>query len=159
MDQKTLIKVLKHVVREEVRSVIKQELTEILQEGLKSTINEVAQTPAYLQPTTPAGPNKRKKTEFKKTAFADILNETEILREQSPYGSTMNENIMMTSADAQSFVSSRTAMRDAMMGNQAPAVIQDPETGRNMKVDGAVAKAMTRDYSELMNAMNKNRKG
>jgi hypothetical protein len=29
----------------------------------------------------------------------------------------------------------------------------DPETGKNMSVDPAVAKAMTRDYSALMKAI------
>lgn len=157
MDSKTLVKVLKKVVREEVRSVIKEELTEILKEGLKPSINELTEskpTAHVSESTTPAGPNKRK-VEFKKNKFSDILNETEQLREQSPYGSAMNENITMTSADAQSFGASRQAMKNQMLGIETPAVIEDPETGKNLKVDGAVAKAMTRDYSALMKAMDK----
>jgi hypothetical protein len=39
MDSKTLIKALKTAVRE----VIKEELTEILRDGLQSTINEMKQ--------------------------------------------------------------------------------------------------------------------
>ena len=157
MDSKTLVKVLKKVVREEVRSVIKEELTEILRGGLQSTINEMAESkpiPTLFETTTPAGPNKRK-VEFKKNKFSDILNETDQLREQSPYGTAMNENISMTSADAQSFGASRQAIKNQMMGIETPTVIQDPETGRNLKVDGAVAKAITRDYSALMRAMDK----
>ena len=38
MEQK-FITILRKVIREEVKSVIKNELTEILQEGLKSTVN------------------------------------------------------------------------------------------------------------------------
>ena len=163
MDAKTLVKVLKQVVREEVRSVIKEELSEILQEGLQSTINEIAASkPNHLfEPTTPVGPNKRK-VEFKKTTFADILNETDSLREQSPYGAntymqeSLNEDITMTSANVHNFASVRDKMRSQMLGIEAvPEVIADPETGRNLKVDPVVAQAMTRDYSALMKAMDK----
>ena len=154
MDSKTLVKVLKKVVREEVRSVIKEELTEILQEGLQSTIGEMSIAESVTTANQVTKSNK-KKVEFKKNKFSEILNETDSLREQSPYGSAMNENISMTSADAQSFGDLRNNMRAQMMGIETPTVIQDPETGRNLKVDGAVAKAMTRDYSALMKAMDK----
>ena len=157
MDAKTLVKVLKQVVREEVRSVIKEELTEILQEGLQSTINEIAnnQKP-NIQETKQT---KKKSVEFKKTSFADILNETDSLREQSPYGASMNqplnEDIMMTSTNAQSFGHVREKMRSQMMGITVPEVMADPDTGKAMQVDPVVAKAMTRDYSALMKAMDK----
>ena len=154
MDSKTLVKVLKKVVREEVRSVIKEELTEILQEGLQSTIGEMSIAESVTTANQVTKSNK-KKVEFKKNKFSEILNETDSLREQSPYGSAMNENISMTSADAQSFGDLRNNMRAQMMGIETPTVIQDPETGRNLKVDGAVAKAITRDYSALMKAMDK----
>ena len=154
MDSKTLVKVLKKVVREEVRSVIKEELTEILQEGLQSTIGEMSIAESVTTANQVTKSNK-KKVEFKKNKFSDILNETDSLREQSPYGSAMNENISMTSADAQGFGDLRNNMRAQMMGIETPTVIQDPETGRNLKVDGAVAKAITRDYSALMKAMDK----
>jgi len=162
MDAKTLVKVLKQVVREEIRSVIKEELTEILKEGLQPTINEMANhkpSSALYEPTTPAGPNKRKTVKFNKTGFADILNETDSLKEQNPYASSMtqplNEDIVMTSANAQSFGHVREKMRSQMMGISAPQVMADPETGKSMQVDPVVAKAMTRDYSALMKAMDK----
>jgi hypothetical protein len=160
MDAKTLVKVLRQVVREEVRSVIKEELTEILKDGLQPTINEMTNgntTPSLFEPTTSPGQNKRK-TQFKKTGFADILNETESLREQSPYGNAMNENISMTSADVHSFGAVRKKMHTQMLGIETPSVIQDPETGRNLQVNPVIAQAMTRDYSALMKAMD-NRKG
>lgn len=158
MDSKTLVKVLKKVVREEVRSVIKEELSEILQEGLHSTINEMS----LRETATPAPQitkSKKKKIEFKKNKFSDILNETDLLREQSPYGAMMNqplnENITMTSADAQGFGVVREKMRAQMMGIETPSVMADPETGKSLQVDPVVAKAMTRDYSALMKAMDK----
>jgi hypothetical protein len=33
--------------------------------------------------------------------------------------------------------------------------MEDPETGKNMKVDPVVAKALTRDYRSLMKAIDK----
>ena len=42
-----------------------------------------------------------------------------------------------------------------MRQNQAPSVMEDPETGKNMQVDPVVARAMTRDYSDLLKAMDK----
>ena len=170
MDAKTLVKVLKQVVREEVRSVIKEELTEILKDGLRPTINEIKtketigkssleQHQQIWNESTPAGPNKRKTVKFNKTGFADILNETDSLKEQNPYASSMNqplnEDIMMTSVNAQSFGHVREKMRSQMMGISAPQVMADPETGKSIQVDPVVAKAMTRDYSALMKAMDK----
>ena len=40
----------------------------------------------------------------------------------------------------------------------APKVMEDPETGKLLEVAPEVAKAMTRDYSQLMKAIN-NKKG
>ena len=44
-------------------------------------------------------------------------------------------------------------MRDSVAA--APTVIEDPESGKVLQVDPVVAKAMTRDYSELMKAIAK----
>lgn len=156
MDSKTLLKVIKKVVNEEVRKVIKEELSEILQEGLRSTVNEMSLTEETSN--VEAKPKKRN-IEFKKNKFSDILNETDSLREQSPYGSSgtvMNEDIMMTSANAQGFGAMREKMRSAISGIPANDVVTDAQTGQVIQVeDPAIAKAMTRDYSALMRAMDK----
>lgn len=151
MDSKTLVKVLKKVVRDEMRSVIKEELTEILQEGLQTTINEmtlaenVAPVPQVVTP-------RKNKAQFKKNKFSDILNETDILRERP----SLNEQISMTSADAQSFGALREKIRSQISGVYEPhATITDPQNGHTIQATGAVARAMTRDYSALMKAMDK----
>jgi len=170
MEQSTkFLKILKRVVREELRNVIKEELSEILQEGLQSTINElnttkINESTSYIE--KPVGNRKqsnKNKVEFNKNKFSNILNGTESLKEASPvamnssYGELMNENITMTSADAMNFGAQRNMKRGMPMhpSMAAPAVIQDPETGKNMSVDPAVANAMTRDYSALMKAIDK----
>jgi len=85
MDSKTLIKALKVAVRE----VIKEELTEILREGLQSTINEMTH-PVKKSTNTSARPQQReavstkKKPLFQDNKWASILNETDALSEQGP---------------------------------------------------------------------------
>lgn len=170
MEQSTkFLKLLKRVVREELRNVIKEELTEILQEGLQSTINEMKQSTivenkSYVdRPVGIQNESKKNKVEFNKNKFSDILNGTESLKEQLPqvmnssYAELMNEDITMTSVDAINFGAQRK-MKQGMPihPNMAPpTVMHDPETGKNIAVDPVVANAMTRDYSALMKALDK----
>jgi hypothetical protein len=160
MSQSKLISVLKQVVSEEVRKVVKEELSEILREGLQSTINEMkTETTSKKVVNTMSKTTKpKRKVNFKENKFSSILNDTDSLREETPltmnsYADLMTEDITMTSADAMNF---GTARKMGMQSNMAaPAVMQDPETGKNMQVDPAVAKAITRDYSALMKAIDK----
>jgi hypothetical protein len=157
MDSKTLIKALKLAVRE----VIKEELTEILREGLQSTINEM-QTTNHVSVNRTTGKTRndapvKNKVQFQRTGFADILNETPSMKEGSPaissFSEMMNENyqeLSFTSADAQGFGVLRKGQQPA-----APQIMDDPETGKTFEVDPIVAKAMTRDYSALMKAIDK----
>ena len=154
MESKKFIQTLRKVIQEEVRAVIKQELTEILQEGLQSTISELQPTkkPIQEQIARPQYPTttKKNKVKFKKTKYSDILNETNSLREQTTvgdYASMMNEDIVMTSKDAVGFGMQRNG--------SAPATMVDPETGKNMQVDSVVADAITKDYSALMKAIDR----
>lgn len=155
MDSKTLIKALKTAVRD----VIKEELTEILREGLQSTITEMKSTsPAPVNRATgkPVAQSPAKnKVQFQKTGFANILNETPSMKEGSPslssFADLMNESyqdLSFTSADAQGFGMLRNGQQ-----SDAPQVMNDPETGKTFDVDPVVAKAMTRDYSALMKAI------
>ena len=162
MSQSKLISVLKQVVAEEVRKVIKEELSEILQEGLQSTINEMkTDVVSKTAPVkTSAQPKPNRKVNFKENKFSNILNDTESLRENTPldmnsYAELMTEDITMTSADAMNFGAARKMPMQRNM--TAPSVMTDPETGKNMEVDPMVAKAMTRDYSALMKAIDKKR--
>ena len=142
MEQKKFIQVLRKIVKETVRDVIKEELTEILQEGLQSTINEIQNKQA-------AAP-KKVHNKFKENKFSDILNETNALKEQVNYSDIMNEDIHMTSANARNFGMQRNMM------NASTSTVSDPETGQAIAVkDPAIAKAMNRDYSALMKAIDK----
>lgn len=154
-DKSNKLNVLRKVIREELRSVIKEELTDILKSGLSSTINEMNQTPKnQIETVNTTTQPKRKKSnlQFKKTAFADILNETDSLSERPQ----LNEDISMTSGNAESFGYLRKSM-DRHYNNtpSVPQVMKDPETGRDLQVDPVVANAITKDYSALMSAINK----
>ena len=153
MNSKTLILALKSAVRQ----VIKEELTEILREGLQSTIIEQQQV------APPVTQSNRSRTQFKENKWADILNETNAIADDAvpltSFTSLMNEGIdeiNMTSKDAQGFGMMRNNMQQ-MMGNAiaAPKTMEDPETGELHEVAPEVARALTRDYSDLMKVINK----
>jgi hypothetical protein len=169
MDSKTLIKALKVAVRQ----VIKEELTEILRDGLQSTINEMT---ADSQPIINNKPKtnsnlvnnkpkqlapEKKRVQFTENKWANILNETDALMEQQPgamnsFAELMNEgmdDLHMTSNNAQGFGMMRQNMNNSAAA--VPKVMEDPETGKSYEVAPEVAKAMTRDYSQLMAAINK----
>jgi len=161
MDTKTLVKALKTAVRE----VVKEELTEILREGLQSTIAEIKQPQTKRQAAAPPVP-KRKTVQFSENKWASVLNETDALTESQPlamnsFRDELNESmqeIRMTSKDAVNFGAMRQTMKEAIgAAPVAPKIMEDPETGKTFEVPVEVQQAMTRDYSALMKAMNKKR--
>jgi hypothetical protein len=160
MDTKILVKALKTAVRE----VIKEELTEILREGLQSTIVEMAQPQQPRQPKSVVSTPKKSKVQFTDNKWANILNETESLTEPQPmamnsFKDLMNEGmeeIRMTSRDAVNFGTMRQSMKEAIgAAPAAPKIMEDPETGKVFDVPTEIQQAMTRDYSSLMKAINK----
>lgn len=158
MDNKQVLNLFKRAVRE----VIKEELTEILKEGLQSTINEMKtpkRTTNIPGHRNPPPPTKRKtNVQFQENKWASILNETDPISENhnplESYSALMNENyndtISFSSQDAPGF----SAMRQNMQTIDAPSVMHDPETGKDYEVKPEVAQALTRDYSALMKAIN-----
>jgi len=155
MDSKTLIKALKTAVRE----VIKEELTEILREGLQSTINEMTSTKTtnVVAQTKPVAQTKNK-VQFNENKWASVLNQTDSLREQSSVGSfaqMMNEEMETLSFSSRDAAGFGAVRQNSMPRTAAPQIMEDPETGKNLQVDPIVAKAMTRDYSALMKAIDK----
>jgi hypothetical protein len=162
MDSKTLIKALKVAVRE----VIKEELTEILREGLQSTITEIKHTQPKQRAIQKSAPSvtKKNKPMFEENRWAAVLNDTDPLVENGPlvmnsFKDMMQEGmdeIRMTSKDAAGFGNMRQNMKSALgLAPEAPQVMEDPETGKVYDVAPEVQQAMTRDYSALMKAMNK----
>ena len=160
MDTNTLIKALKVAVRE----VVKEELTEILREGLQSTLVEMKQpvNKTKIISQKPQQQPAKKKPLFEDNKWANILNDTDALVENQPlvmnsYKDVMNESmqeIKMTSRDAQSFGMSRQNMQQAIgLAPRAPQTMDDPESGKTYEVAPEVQQALTRDYSALMKAI------
>jgi hypothetical protein len=160
MDTSNFLNSIRKIIREEVRTVIKQELTDILKEGLKPTLTELTQTtrnPNTVSTRKPVPVKEVTKTQnpvlFTENKWANILNDTPILREQSgninSYSEMLNEemdDLSFTSTDAQGFGMMRQS-------NNKPSVMEDPETGKVYDIAPAVQDAMTRDYSGLMKAI------
>jgi len=147
MESKALVKALKIAVRE----VIKEELSEILREGLQSTVTELQTESVKNKPIRTKKTNN--KPVYTDNRFSDILNDTDPLREEGVpnYRELMNEetnNMSFSSKDAQGFGMIRT-------GNTPTQIIEDPESGKNLQVDPIVSRAMNRDYRSLMKAMDK----
>ena len=170
MDSKTLIKALKIAVRD----VIKEELTEILREGLQSTIIEMTQHEKQakvdtnkviqVQPKMISETSKRSKVQFTDNKWANVLNETDVLTEDQPlllnnFRDIMNEGveeIRMSSQDAVNFGAMRQNLKQSMgIAPAAPKIMDDPETGKTYEVPQEIQQVMTRDYSALMKAIDK----
>jgi len=162
MDTKTLVKALKLAVRE----VIKEELTEILKEGLQSTINEMTVKPnktkqIHRGPSIkqhPIDTIKKNNVKFNDNKWASILNSTDALQDKTmpieSYADMMNESydtLAFNSGDARGF---GTARQNMNLNTSAPAVMEDPETGKVYEVAPEVQQVLTRDYSALMKAIN-----
>jgi predicted house-cleaning noncanonical NTP pyrophosphatase (MazG superfamily) len=167
MDTKTLVKALKMAVRE----VIKEELTEILREGLQSTINEMTQSKKPVKnetvrvvPKMVSESGRKPKVQFAENKWASVLNETDMLIEQNPsamnsFADLMNESaeeMSFNSADVNTFAMNRQNMKPSSgVSAQPPAIMEDPETGKVYDVAPEVQQALTRDYSALMKAINR----
>ena len=159
MNSKQLVSLLKQAVRD----VIKEELTEILRDGLQSTINEMS-TPKKTSNmpghrTTPPPPARKSKVQFNENRWASILNETDAIQSDetiTSYSDLLNESyndtMTFTSRDAQGFGMMR---QNVNLNSSVPSKMEDPETGKVYDVAPEVASAMTRDYSALMAAINK----
>ena len=159
MDTKTLVKALKVAVRE----VIKEELTDILREGLQSTITEIKQTKRTTNlsghRSQPSAPKRKTTTQFQENKWASILNQTDALIENGPsamnsFVDMMNESydtLAFNSNDAQGFGMIRQNSKPV---SNVPAVMEDPETGKVYEIAPEVQQVLTRDYSALMKAIN-----
>lgn len=153
MDTKTLVNALKTAVRE----VIKEELTDILKEGLQSTITEMkSNSNPNVNTTQPITLQEKSKVRFTENRWSNVLNETMPLSEPKPsamnsFSDLMNEQhndtITMTSKDARGFGHAR---KHTMSTNVIQSQIEDPETGKVYDVAPEVAKAINRDYTALM---------
>jgi dihydroorotate dehydrogenase len=132
-DSQKFAKLLRTIVNTEIRKVIKEELADILREGLQSTISEMKMS----------NTKKADKKMYKNSSFSDILNETKF-------------NDVTSNSKIDSY---RTMMNNVYTTNDVQAVnLHDPETNSNMQIPDTVSKALTKDYSALMKAIDQKNK-
>ena len=152
METKSFIKLLRKVIREEVQSVVRRELRTMLNEkkvNHKSVIKHGMELHGVVESPRKSTPTKKKFV--KDNMLNDILNET-------AYGSdfsTMNDgSAVYQSSMVDEFASSRQSNASTV----APIVTNDvngaPVNMQNKNVAKTVD-LMTKDYSQLMKAIDK----
>ena len=146
MESKTFVKLLRKIIREEVGRAVKQALTESNINQVSNNINltEIAEDPMPNRPIA-------KKKFTKNPMLNDLLNETAatpVSQEMTDW-STMNYRSEMAQAFGMDRQPSGPTMPLATQGINGEAV--------NMNNEGVATavKAMTRDYSALMKAIDK----
>lgn len=150
MKKSELLTIIRQVVREEVRRGIR----EILSES-----NGSAQKPT--PPKKRKAPSKSQQSRSSQSSLKEILEETRQSLMDSDSGRIMMENVdqdtdefptvSFGSQDAQAF----GATRKSGMGGKIKQQQMIPPDMRNVPVTKDVANALTRDYSSLIDAMDK----
>jgi hypothetical protein len=145
MSSKSFVKLLRKVIREEVRAAVKEILTEqpvnhkqVIDHGIR--LSELSEAP------------KPKKTFSKNSMLNDLLNETSGLAPEGP----------MVGQDYPSLGNFKSEMADSFgMSRQPQALATTTTDGKPVNMNNEnVAKTvenMTKDYSQLMKAIDKKR--
>ena len=161
MESKSFVKILRKVIREEVRSAVK----EILGEQKKSS-NKVIDHGLSLHKMVERQENpyevqgKRKKQFSKDPVLNDILNETSLNYNPAEFNGAPPsypnmENKAFTSNDVPSFASimePQTSRINTIPTTDVNGNVVDPNA-----IPEHVTSALTKDYSSLMKAMDKKR--
>lgn len=157
MKKSEFVKLISETVRREVRRAVRAELKEALNppDNSVKTFNEQIQNGVQMQRQAEASPVSD--VEYTKNAtLNELLNETANDMQSYPTAGRP-----LSAADA---VGGKSALAAAMgmpslNQNAGPASVQEmvPADRRGAPIPDAVSKALTRDYSGLMKAVNKKR--
>jgi hypothetical protein len=142
MSSKSFVKILRKVIREEVRAAVKEILTE-QKVNHKKVINHGMDLHAMSE-----GTNKPKRKFTKNSMLNDLLNETAtspLTREQTDWGSMNFRSEMAQSMGMESQQPKPLATTDV---NGAPINMSNQNVAKTVDI-------MTKDYSGMMKAMNK----
>ena len=161
MESKSFVKILRKVIREEVRNAVKEILGEQTKSSNKVIDHGLSLHKMVERQENPNEVKSRRKKQFSKNpVLNDILNETSMNYNSAEFNGappsypTM-ENKTLTSNDVPSFTS--------MMQPQAAAINTIPTTDVNgnmidpNSIPEHVTSALTKDYSAMMKAMDKKR--
>tara|TARA_A100001201_G_scaffold29709_8_gene32214 strand:- start:15706 stop:16179 length:474 start_codon:yes stop_codon:yes gene_type:complete len=149
MDTKSFVKILRKVIREEVGKAVKQALTEqtvnhnqVIEHGMN--LAEIAENPM------PRRPIAKKKKFSKNSMLNDILNETAATGD---FASMMQGPAVSYEDDYPQMGPARTSTM--VQPNQPMTGINGERVDTSKPEMAAVQKALTRDYSGLIKAMDK----
>ena len=103
-------------------------------------------------------PVRKNKLKFTEGRFADVLNDTDPLRENvnesiSTFRSMMDDEFQTMKFDSRDAVNFGMQRQQTMQPQSAPKIMEDPETGKVYEVKPEVADALTRDYRALLKAV------
>ena len=147
MNSKTFIKVLRKVIREEVRSAVKEIITE--QTVIKNHESQLHEVASDFMPNKPMAKSNVKKQYTKNSVLNDLLNETAaqpISQELVDWSST---NFKSDMASAYGDMGSSPTAPLATKG------INGEPVNMNNEAVATTVNAMTKDYSALMKAIDK----
>ena len=160
MDTKSFVKILRKVVREEVRTAVKDILGEQTVSHKKVINHGLSLQGMVEQQEHPYKPKVRKKKTFSKNKMLDdILNETAATADfgnmqQGPPASMMGDT--MTTNDVSNFGSMMNSSRGI---DTIPTTDVNGNTVNKNELPEHVTSALTKDYSALMKAIDKKKGG
>ena len=155
MNSKDFIQALRNVIREEVQTAVRTELSQIgsvIKESRKA-----APMPAQRYTET-YKPKPKPKQQFSKNSMLnDILNETGGFRSENPYA-MLQENYDVNYSDFDEWPTMNMGQRPMAPINKAAMIPTVDTEGRPINpnaVPEEVVNAITKDYSALMKAIDK----
>ncbi len=145
MDAKKFANMLRSVVKEAVRDVVRNELRQVIREEMTGKpITETKRT-QFSAPASTKHKSKPAKQFVKDPLLNDILNETQGFSMAEAYGTGTGMPSLGMDIDEMSFDVSQPSALQGINGEVVEV---------NNEQTQAVVEAMTRDYSELMKAIN-----
>ncbi len=158
MKKNEFVKLIRETVSREVRRAVRTELKEILTppDNSVTTFNEQIQNGVQMQRQAESTPQEYKEY-TKNTTLNELLNET-----ANDMKSVPTAGRPLTAVDA---AGGRGALAAAMglptlSQNAGPVTAQEmvPADRQGAQIPDAVSKALTKDYSQLMKAINKKKR-
>lgn len=154
MNSKDFIQALRKVIREEVQSAVRTEFTKLNEARNPKTVVETRQPASYTQTYKP---KKTQKQYSSNPLLNDILNNTGYVPSEEPAVSMLDENINYNDFSEWPTMGSRMPVQ-----RQAPAVLTDVNGARvsvqqlaQTEAGAAVVTALTKNYGDLMKAIDK----
>lgn len=153
MKKSDFVKIIKEAVREEMRAVLKE-----VSGNKQSTVNEFTNVMSHAEDLFKPKKKVKKQKFTENQALNDVLNET-ANQESWPTmgGKTLSANSAVGGKAGLAAAMGLGSM-DQTFGGKPSVQQMLPDDKKHVEVPEEVGKALTRDYSELMKAINKKKK-